>query len=82
MESYMESLTGTETENHMEDKTETSAGTMNTARRYPCHCCHKKASVYWSGKRRCFICESCLKTFDPAVIARRNDTMVEQLTLC
>ena len=50
--------------------------------RYPCHCCHKKATVYWSEKRQCFICENCLKTFDRAVIAARNDMTAEQLTLC
>ncbi|MHB9112649.1 MAG: hypothetical protein ACYC4D_08525 [Thermoleophilia bacterium] len=50
--------------------------------RYPCHCCHKKATVSWSEKRQSFICENCLKTFDRAVIAARNDMTVEQLTLC
>ena len=50
--------------------------------RYPCHCCHKKAVIYWSEKRQCFICENCLKTFDAAIIARRNDMTLEQLTLC
>lgn len=60
----------------------TSVTEKSTSRRYPCHCCHKKAAIYWSEKRRCFICESCLKTFDAAVIARRNDLTVEQLTLC
>ncbi len=49
---------------------------------YPCHCCHKKATVHWSEKRQCFICDNCLKTFDWAVIARRNDMTMEQLTLC
>jgi transposase len=50
--------------------------------RYPCHCCHKKAAVYWSEKRQSFICENCLKTFDRAVIAKRNGLAVEQLTFC
>ncbi|MHB8793572.1 MAG: hypothetical protein ACYC6O_09595 [Thermoleophilia bacterium] len=50
--------------------------------RYPCHCCHKKATVSWSEKRQSFICQNCLKTFDRAVIAARNDMTMEQLTLC
>lgn len=50
--------------------------------RYPCHCCHKKDSISWSDKRQSFICDNCLKTFDPAIIARRNGMAVEQLTLC
>jgi len=53
-----------------------------TPGRYPCHCCHKKESVSWSQKRQCFICDNCLKTFDAAIIARRNGMLVEQLTLC
>jgi len=55
---------------------------QKTSARYPCHCCHKKAVIYWSEKRQCFICENCLKTFDRAIIARRNDIALEQLTLC
>ncbi|MHB1324884.1 MAG: hypothetical protein ACYDGS_04225 [Thermoleophilia bacterium] len=54
----------------------------STSQRYPCHCCHKKETVGWSEKRQCFICENCLKTFDAAVIARRNGMTAEQLTLC
>jgi hypothetical protein len=54
----------------------------STSPRYPCHCCHKPESVYWSQKRSSFICENCLKTFDRAVIAKRNGLAVEQLTLC
>ncbi|MBI5871181.1 MAG: transposase [Actinobacteria bacterium] len=49
---------------------------------FPCHCCHKKATVSWSEKRNGFICSNCLKTFDRAVIAARNDMTTEQLTLC
>ncbi len=60
-----------------------STETQKTApsQRYPCHCCRKPASVYWSEKRRCFICENCLKTFDLAVIAKRNGLAAEQLSL-
>jgi hypothetical protein len=65
---------------------EYNIGTMTRkktpANRYPCHCCHKAAAVYWSEKRQCFICENCLKTFDRAVIAKRNGLAVEQLSLC
>lgn len=50
--------------------------------RYTCHCCHKRASIYWAEKRQTFICDNCKKTFDAAVIARRNDMTLEQLTLC
>lgn len=50
--------------------------------RYTCHCCHKKDAISWSDKRHTFMCENCLKTFDPAIIARRNGVAVEQLTLC
>jgi len=59
-----------------------SKGKKRDTVRYPCHCCHKKASVSWSEKRQSFICENCLKTFDRAVIAARNDLILEQLTLC
>ena len=58
------------------------AGHTSTTQRYNCHCCHKRASISWSEKRQTFICENCKKTFDAAVIARRNDTTLEQLTLC
>ncbi|MFA5801613.1 MAG: hypothetical protein WC911_03965 [Thermoleophilia bacterium] len=54
----------------------------STTQRYTCHCCHKRASIYWSDKRLTFICDNCKKTFDAAVIARRNDMTLEQLTLC
>ncbi|MHB1361559.1 MAG: hypothetical protein ACYCW5_03035 [Thermoleophilia bacterium] len=64
----------------MNNPEEENAVSVN--QRYPCHCCHKKAAIYWSEKRRCFICENCLKTFDPAIIAARNDMTLEQLTLC
>jgi len=53
-----------------------------TSARYPCHCCHKKATVSWSEKRQGYMCANCLKTFDRAVIAARNDMNAEQLTLC
>jgi DNA-directed RNA polymerase subunit M/transcription elongation factor TFIIS len=53
-----------------------------TSQRFPCHCCHKQGAVYWSEKRQSFICENCLKTFDQAIIARRNGMAVEQLSLC
>ena len=57
--------------------------TKNTAsNRFPCHCCHKKASVYWLEKRQTFICENCMKTFDRAIIARRNGMAAEQLSFC
>lgn len=54
-------------------------GTVN---RYPCHCCRKKDTVYWSEKRQGFVCENCQKVFDRAVIARRNGVTTEQLSLC
>ena len=50
--------------------------------RYPCHCCHKPDAIYWHEQRECFICENCLKTFDRAVIAKRNRIEAEQLSFC
>jgi hypothetical protein len=50
--------------------------------KFPCHCCHKKDSLQWSEKRQSYICENCLKTFDPAIVARRNGMALEQLSLC
>ncbi len=66
----------------MRAKMSDEAQNRSTSVRYPCHCCHKKASIYWSEKRQSFICENCLKTFDAAVIARRNGMTAEQLTHC
>jgi hypothetical protein len=65
-----------------ENRLNESNENQGTTSRFPCHCCHKKDAIYWSDKRQCFICENCLKTFDRAIIARRNDITVEQLTLC
>ena len=53
-----------------------------TSQRYPCHCCNKQNAVYWSEKRKNFICENCLKTFHQDIIAKRNGMAVEQLSLC
>lgn len=60
----------------------TATEKKTTVGRYPCHCCHKNGVVYWSEKRQSFICDNCMKTFDSAVIAKRNGLAVEQLTLC
>ena len=59
-----------------------SASKDKAATRYPCHCCHKPAAIYWHEKRQCFICENCLKTFDSAVIAKRNGSADVQMSLC
>ncbi len=59
-----------------------STGKDMSRQKYPCHCCNKQGAVYWSEKRRSFICGNCLKTFDKAIIARRHGIPAEQLTLC
>jgi ribosomal protein L37AE/L43A len=45
-----------------------------------CHSCHRRA-LRWLDRRERWMCDSCGKVFDHAVVAQRNPQVQDQMTL-